>query len=113
MEPVTRVCLETQEIADGEKRLVLIQGHKYLTSPVDEDGNVTVFTRYWLKAPCRWFAAKGPELSLRDRVEQLAKDLLHEAHDLRERAIDDVTDPRGIAASEREYLVRRLLEVCA
>jgi len=42
------VCLKDENITDKEKSFTLKQGNKYIISPVDSNGNVTVFSTYWI-----------------------------------------------------------------
>lgn len=42
------------EALNGD-RLELVKGKEYITSPIYEDKQVTVFTRYWVKVPAKLF----------------------------------------------------------
>jgi len=42
------------EALNGD-RLELVKGKEYITSPIYEDKQVTVFTRYWVKVPADLF----------------------------------------------------------
>lgn len=57
-----RICLEDWTITDQQgTSYTLKRGHEYTTSTNVKDGEVTVFTEYWFRAPVSIF---GGEISL-------------------------------------------------
>lgn len=52
-----RVCIEDYTITDGDDSFTLHRAQEYLTSP-ERDGQVRVFSQYWVWVPSRIFA--GP-----------------------------------------------------
>jgi hypothetical protein len=60
MKVVNRICIKTEEFVDGPDRHITLQrGQEYVTSANERDGQVTVFSAYWFRAPAELFA--GPE----------------------------------------------------
>jgi hypothetical protein len=60
MRVVNRICIKTEEFVDGPDRSIeLKRGQEYVTSADERDGEVTVFSTYWFRAPVELFA--GPE----------------------------------------------------
>lgn len=57
METYKRICIEdfVLEAKNGD-RLELKRGKEYITSPERDNGEVTVFSRYWAPVPSRIFA---------------------------------------------------------
>lgn len=60
METYRRICIEdfTLEAKNGD-RLELKRGTEYLTSSIEPNQTVTVFTTFWVPVPVRIFAADG------------------------------------------------------
>lgn len=52
-----RICLRDETLIDGDKSLVMKRGKEYTTSDV-VDGEVRVFTQYWVWLPVDWFAGE-------------------------------------------------------
>lgn len=51
-----RLCLADQTFTDGDTSVTLRRGVEYITSAEREDGQVTVFTDRWFRAPAALFA---------------------------------------------------------
>jgi hypothetical protein len=56
MQTFNRICIKDYELeAKNGERLILKRGKEYTTSP-EVDGEVTVFTNFWVKIPADVFA---------------------------------------------------------
>lgn len=53
-----RICIKDYEVSDGENKLNLIRGEKYITTPVSGHGQVVVFSNYWGLVPVDIFAGE-------------------------------------------------------
>lgn len=53
VETVRQLCIESHTVTDEENTsFTMIQGKDYLTTiPKHDDISITVFSRYWVKAP--------------------------------------------------------------
>lgn len=59
MKTFRRVCLADITIRDEEGTTCeLTRGKEYLTSEVNKDGEVAVFTNYWVPVPVKYFAGE-------------------------------------------------------
>lgn len=60
MKTFRRVCIETYTVTDQEgTSFTLERAKEYLTS-LEKDGNVVVFSRYWVTVPVSIFAGAQP-----------------------------------------------------
>jgi len=59
MRTFSRICIKDYmlEAANGD-RLELRRGREYLTSDIDADREVTVFTSFWVPVPVELFAGE-------------------------------------------------------
>ena len=63
MQTFERLCIKDCEIRDDADNCVKLEkGKKYLTSAIDKDGEVTVFTTFWVDVPSGLFN-KGKEFT--------------------------------------------------
>jgi len=54
-----RICVRDYERSDSEgNRLELSRGREYLTSAENENGDVVVFTNFWVQVPVSIFAGE-------------------------------------------------------
>ena len=59
MKTFKRICLEDWTLqAENGDTLVLKRGQEYTTSAENADGEVTVFTSFWVSVPVRLFAGE-------------------------------------------------------
>jgi hypothetical protein len=57
MRTYKRICIEDYTVkADNGDTLTLLRGHEYITSAEREDGEVTVYSSFWVPVPRRLFA---------------------------------------------------------
>jgi hypothetical protein len=61
MKTFNRVCIQscTVEI-DNYKKFTVERGKEYITSDVNSEGSVTVFSSYWVSMPASLFAGAIP-----------------------------------------------------
>ena len=65
MQTFERICIKDLEIKDSVGNcLKLEKGKEYLTSAIDKDGEVTVFTTFWIDVSSGLFD-KGTEFTKR------------------------------------------------
>jgi len=70
MQTFERKCLKDFEFRDSVNNCVKLEkGKKYLTSVIDEDGEVTVFTTFWIDVPSDLFD-KGIEFTKSSKLEK-------------------------------------------
>ena len=59
METFKRICIKDFELESriGQK-FSIKQGEEYLTSSIDENNNVMVFSSYWVNVPVSFFSGE-------------------------------------------------------
>lgn len=59
MTTFNRICIEDYAVTDSKGAVAEVKrGKDYLTSDVQTDGTVTVFTRYWFPVPVSKFGGE-------------------------------------------------------
>jgi len=59
MQTFNRVCIKDHEVKDSRGSLFCVnRGKEYITSAVDENKTVMVFSNYWVRVPVDIFAGE-------------------------------------------------------
>jgi len=58
MHTFNRICIKDFEIKHDDGIFIIKRGKEYITSPIDDDGNVFVYSTYWLSVPANIFAGE-------------------------------------------------------
>ena len=53
-----RICIKDFAVSDGISTAEVKRGTEYITSDVNKDGYVTVFTNFWFEVPVSHFAGE-------------------------------------------------------